>query len=113
MCGLAWRVRRPLPLEIVDMREAKLEGGTVVVSSSSMQYDETPSCGVAGDKVASWRVCCLSLPWIPVQARKGADLPWTVGARRVAVWRKVSRVWLTAKVTTESAPAHVHTYIRM
>ncbi len=40
------------------MREAKLEGGTLVVSSSSMHYDETSSCGVVGDMVANRRVCC-------------------------------------------------------
>ena len=40
------------------MREAKLEGGTLVVSSSSMHYDEASSCGVVGDTVANWRVCC-------------------------------------------------------
>jgi len=58
LCGLAWRVRRPLPLENADMREAKLEGGTLVVSSSSMHYDETSSCGVVGDMVANRRVRC-------------------------------------------------------
>ncbi len=40
------------------MRGAKLEGGALVVSSSSVHYDETSSCGVGGDMVASWRVCC-------------------------------------------------------
>jgi len=58
LCGLAWRVRRPLQLEIADMREAKLEEGTVVPSFSSKSYEEAPSCGVDGGMVASWRVCC-------------------------------------------------------
>ncbi len=43
MCGLAWGVRRPLQLEIADMREAKLEGGTVAISFSSMSNEEMSS----------------------------------------------------------------------
>ena len=57
MCGLAWGVRRPLQLEIADMREAKLEGGTVAISFSSMSNEEMSSCGVDGGMVANWRVC--------------------------------------------------------
>jgi len=57
LCGLAWRVRRPLQLEIADMREAKLEGGTVAISFSSMSDKEASSCGVDGGIVANWRVC--------------------------------------------------------
>ena len=58
MCGLAWRVRRPLQLEIVDMREAKLEEGAVAVSFSSKSNEEASSCGVDGGMVANRRVCC-------------------------------------------------------
>ena len=58
MCGLAWRVRRPLQLEIADMREAKLEEGTVAVSFSSKSYEEAPSCGVDSGMVVNRRVCC-------------------------------------------------------
>jgi hypothetical protein len=57
LCGLAWRVRRPLQLEIADMREAKLEEGTVAISFSSMSDKEASSCGVDGGIVANWRVC--------------------------------------------------------
>ncbi len=57
MCGLAWRVRRPLQLEIADMREAKLEEGFVAVSFSSKSYEEASSCGVDGGMVANRRVC--------------------------------------------------------
>jgi hypothetical protein len=58
LCGLAWGVRRPLQLEIADMREAKLEEGSVAVSFSSKPYEEASSCGVDGGMVANWRVCC-------------------------------------------------------
>lgn len=58
MCGLAWRVRRPLQLEIVDMREAKLEEGAVAVSFSSKSNEEASSYGVDGGMVANRRVCC-------------------------------------------------------
>ena len=58
LCVLAWKVRRPLQLEIADMREAKLEEGTVVPSFSSKSYEEAPSCRVNGGMVANWRVCC-------------------------------------------------------
>jgi len=58
LCGLAWRVRRPLQLEIVDMREAKLEEGAVAVSFSSKSNEEASSCGVDGGMVANRRVCC-------------------------------------------------------
>ncbi len=57
MCGLAWGVRRPLQLEIADMREAKLEGGTVAISFSSMSNEEVSSCGVDGGTMANRRVC--------------------------------------------------------
>lgn len=60
LCGLAWRVRRPLSLEIVDMRGAKLEEGTVVISSSSGFDEEAPSCGVDGGTAAGWRACCCT-----------------------------------------------------
>ena len=58
LCGLVWRARRPLQLEIADMREAKLEEGIVVLSFSSKSYEEAPSCGVNGGMVANRRVCC-------------------------------------------------------
>ena len=32
--------------------------------------------------------------WKPVQARKGADLPYTFGAHRVAGWRKDLKIEL-------------------
>ncbi len=75
MCGLAWRARRPLPLEIVDMQEAKLEEGIVAASFSPVHYREISSCGVVGDMVQTGGFVTISLSWVPVQARKGADLP--------------------------------------
>gem|GEM_PF-992661 len=57
MCGLAWRVRRPLQLETAETRGAKLEEGTVAGSFSSESNEEAPSCGVVGGAEARWRVC--------------------------------------------------------
>ena len=49
-----------MPLEIADMREAKLEEGAVAASFSSKSYEEAPSCGVDGGMIANRRVCCYA-----------------------------------------------------
>ncbi len=105
LCGLAWGARRPLQLEIADMREAKLEEGSGAVSFSSKSYEETSSCGVNGGMVAGWRAFCHTFVMDTGLGPEGSGLTVDVGARRVAVWRKTLGVWLMAKVSTKSVPA--------
>ena len=66
LCGLAWRARRPLSLEIADMREAKLEWGAVAVSSAR---SPTKKCRPTGLTVVWWQTggfVTLPLLWVPV-----------------------------------------------
>jgi len=92
MCGLAWRARRPLQLEIVDMREAKLEEGSVVINLSSRLDEDVPSCGVNGGMVACWRARCHVSTADTGLGPEGSRLTADVGARGDAVPRKTLRV---------------------
>jgi len=96
MCGLAWRVRRPLSLEIADMRGAKPEEGSVVVNFSSRLDEEAPPCGVDGGLASGWRAWCLAFAMDTGLGPEGSGLTVGVGARRIVVWRKTLRVWLAA-----------------
>lgn len=80
LCGLAWGARRPLQLEIADMREAKLEEGTVAASFSSKPDEEASSCGVDGGMVANWRICCCAFVMGTGLGPEGSGL--TVNGRR-------------------------------
>lgn len=92
LCGLAWGVRRPLQLEIADMREAKLEEGAVAINFSSRLDEDTPSCGVDGGMMAGWRACCHAFATDTGLGPEGSGLTVDVGARREAVPRKTLRV---------------------
>jgi hypothetical protein len=41
---------------------------------------------------------------------EGSRLTVNVGARRIVVWRKTSRAWLMAKVSTEGVPAQTNLF---
>jgi len=88
------------------MREAKLEEGSVAVSFSSWSDEEASSFGVGGGMVAGWRACCHAFVMDTGLGPEGSGLTVDVGAWRVAMRRKTLRVWLVAKVPTESVPAH-------
>ena len=92
MCGLAWRARRPLQLEIVDMREAKLEEGSVAINFSSRLDEDVPSYGVDGGMVACWRAYCHASAVDTGLGPEGSRLTADVGARGEAVPRKTLRV---------------------
>lgn len=92
LCGLAWGVRRPLQLEIADMREAKLEEGAVAINFSSRLDEDAPSCGVDGGMMVGWRACCHAFATDTGLGPEGSRLTVDVGARREAVPRKTLRV---------------------
>ena len=91
VCGLAWRVRRPLSLEIADMRGAKPEEGSRAVNFSSRLDEEAPPCGVDGGLVSGWRAWRLAFTMETGLGPEGSGLTVDVGARRIVVWRTTLR----------------------
>jgi hypothetical protein len=60
--------------------------------------------------VAGWRVCCHAFAMEIGLGPEGSRLTVNVGARRIVVWRKTSRAWLMAKVSTEGVPAQTNLF---
>ncbi|KGK98288.1 hypothetical protein LI82_11265 [Methanococcoides methylutens] len=73
------------------MRETKPKEVVLIISKPVISTEKPRPAWMVLVEELIGELVLLSSPWEPVEARKGADLPWTLVACRAAGWRRDHR----------------------